>query len=125
MNHKIHLMTGAALAVLALAPALSAHAQTAPSKGVEEVIVTATKTGATNLQKTPLSVDVVGGNTLVQDDIKNARDLTNEVSGLMKNMNPPRLNPSSALIHRCRPVMRHFENERARIVWPQCGRRNL
>jgi len=87
MNHRIQLMTGAALAVLALAPALSAHAQTAPSKGVEEVIVTATKTGATNLQKTPLSVDVVGGNTLVQDDIKNARDLVNEVSGLHFTVN--------------------------------------
>ena len=87
MNHRIQLMTGAALAVLALAPALSAHAQTAPAKGVEEVIVTATKTGATNLQKTPLSVDVVGGNTLVQDDIKNARDLVNEVSGLHFTVN--------------------------------------
>jgi len=80
------MMSGAAWAVLVLAPAWSANAQTA-SASVQEVVVTATKTGATNLQKTALSVDVVGGNTLVQDDIKNARDLVNEVSGLKYTVN--------------------------------------
>jgi iron complex outermembrane receptor protein len=83
------MMSGAALAVLALAPALAAHAQTAPAndKAVQEVVVTATKTGATNLQKTPISISVVGGNTLVQDQIKNARDLVTEVASLKYTVN--------------------------------------
>ena len=92
MTFKFHLMSGAALAVLTIAPAMSAHAQsassaTAPATGVQEVVVTATKTGATNLQKTPIAISVVGGNTLVQDQIKNARDLVNEVSSLRYTVN--------------------------------------
>ena len=75
MKHKIQLMTGAALAVLALAPTW-AHAQDASkSKGVEEVVITATHTGLTNLQKTPISVDVVSGNDLTKENIRTFKDL--------------------------------------------------
>ena len=57
MKHQSKLMSGAALAVLVLAPAWAAHAQDASNNGkVEDVVITATHTGLTNLQKTPISV---------------------------------------------------------------------
>jgi iron complex outermembrane receptor protein len=111
MNYRVQLLGGAAFAVLALAPALAAQAEaatvdaaaasgsaaeagasSAPSHDpepntIKEVIITATKQGATNLQKTPLSVSVVSGDTLVQDNIKDARDLTQEVSSLKFTVN--------------------------------------
>ena len=94
MTSKIQMMAGAALAVLAFAPGLSAHAaaaaaSTAAEKGVglEEVIVTATKTGATNLQKTALSVSVVGGDDLVKSNIRGIKDLTLMVPSLTVTTN--------------------------------------
>jgi iron complex outermembrane receptor protein len=66
----------------------SARVQTQTlSQPIEDVVVTATKTGATDLQKTPIAVSVVGGDTLVQDNIKDARDLVNVVSGLKYTVN--------------------------------------
>lgn len=71
MGTKFQLMSSAALAVIALAPAWAAQAQTASSgNAIGDVVVTATKTGATNLQKTAVVVDVLAGNDLVKDDIK-------------------------------------------------------
>jgi outer membrane receptor for ferrienterochelin and colicin len=68
MKQKLNLMSGAALAVLALAPACAAHAQDASGgKTIGDVVITATHTGATNLQKTPISVDVVTGSDLTAD----------------------------------------------------------
>jgi iron complex outermembrane receptor protein len=85
-------MTGAALTVLAFAPAWAAQAQTAPEgAAVEEVIVTATKTGDTNLQKTALSVAVVRGEDLVKSNIRTIKDLTLMVPSLVvttNNVNP-------------------------------------
>lgn len=88
MNHKIHLMTGAALAMLALAPAGTVHAQTAPAgNAIADVIVTATKTGATNLQKTAVVVDALPASDLVKDDIKSLKELTSEVPALKISTN--------------------------------------
>jgi iron complex outermembrane receptor protein len=85
-------MTGAALTILAIAPAWAAHAAPEPAgAAVEEVIVTATKTGETNLQKTALSVAVVGGQELLNSNIRNIKDLTLMVPSLVvttNNVNP-------------------------------------
>ncbi|HVY35505.1 MAG TPA: hypothetical protein VG960_13920, partial [Caulobacteraceae bacterium] len=77
MKNKLHLLAGAALASLAFAPAMNAYAQTkaASDNGIAEVIVTASKTGASNLQKTPISVDVLGSDALVKDHVQNIKDL--------------------------------------------------
>ena len=60
--NKVNMMAGASLAILALAAPLAARA--ADSNTIGDVVVTATKTGPTNLQKTPLAVSVIGGNDL-------------------------------------------------------------
>jgi len=92
MSFRLHMMSGAALTALALGPAVAAHAQTAPaSNAIQEVIVTATKTGATNLQKTPIAVDVVSGQDLSRDNIKNLKDLSQDAPSLVvtqNNVNP-------------------------------------
>jgi iron complex outermembrane receptor protein len=86
------MLSGAALTALAFAPALAAHAQTAPSSNaIQEVVVTATKTGATNLQKTAIAVDVVSGQDLSRDNIKNIKDLSQAAPSLVvtqNNVNP-------------------------------------
>lgn len=81
MNLKHKMMAGSAFAVLALAPAMAAHAQE-NSAGVGDVIVTATKTGVTQLQKTPISIAVVGDLALKNTETTSIRDLPNLVSGL-------------------------------------------
>lgn len=82
MNFKYQMMTGAALTVLAIAP-VAAHAQAAGAGQISEVVVTATHTGATNIQKTPIVVDVVSGSDLKKDDIENPHDLTQVVPSLV------------------------------------------
>lgn len=83
MTSKINMMTGAALTVLAFTPALAARAQTASnSNSIGEVVVTATKTGATNLQQTPIAISVVGGGTLQTDRVVTLRDLQTAVADL-------------------------------------------
>lgn len=77
---KLHMLASVGLCVLALAPPLAARA--ADSNTVGEVVVTATKTGATNLQKTAISVDVVGSQDLKKEGIETFRDLQNEVPSL-------------------------------------------
>ena len=52
-----------------------------PTKGIEEVIVTATKR-ATDLQKTPIAVTALNQNTLNQFQAKDIRNLTDVVPGL-------------------------------------------
>ena len=59
MSSKYNLLMGAAVVTLAFGPAIAVRA--ADSNTIGEVVVTATKTGATNLQKTPISISVVGG----------------------------------------------------------------
>jgi iron complex outermembrane receptor protein len=86
---KVNMLAGVSLAVLALAPPLAARAATAaatasadPNGQIADVIVTATKTGATNLQKTPISVSVVGADTLSKNEVVSLKDLPSEVSSL-------------------------------------------
>lgn len=81
MNLKQKTMSGTAIAMLALAPAMTAHAQ-APSSAIDEVVVTATKTGVTQLQKTPISIAVVSDLALKDTQTTSIRDLPNLVSGL-------------------------------------------
>jgi iron complex outermembrane receptor protein len=87
--NKISMFATVGLAVLAFAPPLAARAATAASaasvdeKGqIGDVIVTATKTGATNLQKTPIAVSVIGGNSLTTNQVVTLRDLPTEVTAL-------------------------------------------
>jgi len=83
MKQKLNLMSGAALAVLALAPACAARAQDASGgKTIGDVVITATHTGATNLQKTPISVDVVTGSDLTKDQLTSFKDLNQAVPSL-------------------------------------------
>jgi iron complex outermembrane receptor protein len=79
MKLKFKMMTGTALAVLAFAPGLAARAA---DNGIAEVVVTATKMGETNLQKTPIPVDVVTSATLTSDNIENLKDLQQEVPSM-------------------------------------------
>jgi len=93
VKSKYHMLAGTALTVLAFAPALAARAQSAPdnSGAINEVVVTATHTGATNLQKTAIAVDVVSGADLVKENLKNVKDLAQTVPSLtltMDNVNP-------------------------------------
>jgi iron complex outermembrane receptor protein len=79
------LLTSAAVSVLALTAPMAAHAAAAAAdngNAVEEVVVTATKTGSTNLQKTALSVDVVGGGDLEAARVISLRDLSSAVAAL-------------------------------------------
>ena len=89
---RYQFMAGSALAVLAFAPAVAARAQTAPNaNAIGEVVVTATHTGATNLQKTPIVVDVVSGGDLKKDNFETIKDLTQAVPSLVisqSNSNP-------------------------------------
>ena len=75
-------MSGAALALIALAPACAARAQATAGNAIADVVVTATKTGATNLQKTAVVVDALPGSDLVKNDIKSLKDLNSEVPAL-------------------------------------------
>ncbi len=78
--NKLSMLTSVGLAVLAFAPPLAARA--ADNNAIGDVVVTATKTGATNLQKTPISVAVVGGAALQTNRIVAIRDLPSEVTAL-------------------------------------------
>ncbi len=88
MKHKLYLLAGAASASLAFAPAMNAYAQTKDSSasGIAEVVVTASKTGATNLQKTPISVNVLGSDALVKEHAENIKDLPALVPTLQLNI---------------------------------------
>ena len=68
MNFKSKMMFGVGVTMLTLAANGTAQAQSAASSSaIGEVVVTATKAGVTNLQKTPLAVSVVGGDDLHDD----------------------------------------------------------
>ena len=82
MQHRHHSLLSATLGfvsaaalMIALAPgamaqdAVPAGAAPADSGQIEEIIVTATKTGATSLQKTPLAVSTLSAAQLEQSDI--------------------------------------------------------
>jgi iron complex outermembrane receptor protein len=77
-------MAGAALTVVALAPAWADQsASTAGSDTqLSEVIVSATHTGDTDVQKTPIPIDVVGGAQLTEDNLRTLTDLPDAVPSL-------------------------------------------
>jgi iron complex outermembrane receptor protein len=54
---------------------------------LSEVIVTATKTGPQDLQKTPVAVSVVGGALLEQQDLNNLQDIVNYVPNMSYTRN--------------------------------------
>ena len=56
------------------APAAVASS-TATSDGLTEIVVTATKTGSAQLQKTPVAVSVVGGEFIADQGVSNIKDL--------------------------------------------------
>jgi iron complex outermembrane receptor protein len=82
-------MAGACVAILGLAP-VAAHAAEAAAESdnsVTEVVVTATKTGSTNLQKTPLAISVVGGDVLKESRVVSLKDLSTVVSSVKIDTN--------------------------------------
>jgi iron complex outermembrane receptor protein len=81
---KFHLMAGACVAILGVVPAAAhaAAAAAAADNSVTEVVVTATKTGSTNLQKTPLAISVVGGDVLKESRVVSLKDLSTVVSSV-------------------------------------------
>jgi iron complex outermembrane receptor protein len=81
------------LATACLTPVMTsagAHAQTADEQDpgeLTEIIVTATKTGAENLQKTPVAVSVVGGELMKSQGLSAIQDIANYVPGLTVGRN--------------------------------------
>jgi len=78
--NKFNFLSSVGLAVLVLAPPMAARA--ADSNSIGDVVVTATKTGTTNLQKTPLSISVIGGTDLKNTQVVKIRDLASDVPAL-------------------------------------------
>ncbi len=78
--NKFHMLASVGLAVLAFAPPMAAQAQN--NNTIGDVVVTATKTGATNLQKTAISVSVIGGDVLDKSKVVTLRDLPSAVASL-------------------------------------------
>ena len=62
---------------------MGARAQDASNnKSIGDVVITASHTGATNLEKTPISVDVVSGADLTKENLRTLTDLTDAVPSL-------------------------------------------
>jgi iron complex outermembrane receptor protein len=72
-------------------PALQAVAADAPAvpatDALDEIVVTATKTGAESLQRTPLAISVVGGEQLVSQGLRNVHDLAQFVPNVTYGQN--------------------------------------
>jgi len=81
---RVSVMAVGLLAAAALAPSVAVRAAEVASTdtGLAEVVVTATHTGDTDLQKTPIAIDVVGGADLTKDNLRNLTDLTEAVPSL-------------------------------------------
>ncbi len=75
---KIMLISVSGVALSVLAPGASAQ-QSAPEGGpglaLDEIVVTATKTGETALQRTPLAISAFDGSELLRSKIENVKDL--------------------------------------------------
>ncbi|HKU16964.1 MAG TPA: TonB-dependent receptor [Steroidobacteraceae bacterium] len=67
----------------------TATAQVSPGPGVEEVVVTATKRGATLLEDTPLSVQSLGGTSLTEQGALDFNDYMRQVPSLSVGDNGP------------------------------------
>jgi iron complex outermembrane receptor protein len=77
LSSAMLLAPGVALAQIASQPAPQSASN--DPVGLEEIIVTGTKTGAQALQEAPISVSVVGGDLLRKQGLNNMRDLANYV----------------------------------------------
>lgn len=73
-------------AVIPASPVAIAPQPILSNARIGEVVVTATKTGATNLQQTPMSVDVMPGLQITRDNIYNIKTLQNSSSSLKVNI---------------------------------------
>jgi iron complex outermembrane receptor protein len=86
-----HAIARVLLATSAVTPALQASAADAPAVStagaLQEIVVTATKTGAESLQKTPLAISVVGGEQLVSQGLRNIHDLAQFVPNVTYGQN--------------------------------------
>jgi iron complex outermembrane receptor protein len=67
---------------LAIASTASAETQDQGGTTLSEVIVTATRTGETNVQKTPIAISAFSGNQLKTNGVDNLRDLTTQLPNL-------------------------------------------
>ncbi len=73
---RLWLMAGAAVVLAGRAGSGWAQAAAAPDNGqIQEVVVTATKEGAVNIQKTPIAISVVSAANTEQQLMNDARDL--------------------------------------------------
>jgi iron complex outermembrane receptor protein len=82
MRYRVtSLLSMAFCLLLALAQQISRAAEN--TEGIPEIVVTATKYGETNLQTTPLTMDVVGTEELQLRQVHNAEDLVSQVPGLV------------------------------------------
>ena len=89
MKHFVRI-TGCA--AIALAWSSAAVAQEAPSQdgghnALEDIVVTATKTGETNLQNTPLAITAVTADMIERSGLHDIRDLANNTPGLLITSN--------------------------------------
>jgi iron complex outermembrane recepter protein len=79
------------LASSAMAPVLYAAGAEAPADAaadkLDEVVVTATKTGAQSLQSTPMAISVVGGEQLLSQGVNNIRELAQYVPNVVFGQN--------------------------------------
>src|SRR5690242_10752701 len=81
-----------AVAICAALAAGTAAAKSEPAQGVagvEEVVVTATKRGATLLEDTPLSVQSLGGSSLAEQGALDFKDYVRQVPSLSMGDNGP------------------------------------
>src|SRR5690242_3634808 len=62
---------------------------------IETVTVTASKFGATDLEKTPITISQVSGDTLVERDVRDITQLASQVPGLL--VDPGSSSPRIAL----------------------------
>lgn len=89
MKTAIESSAVAALSPLAAAICMALAAGTAAAQTVEEVVVTATKRGATLLEDTPLSVQSIGGKNLAETGALDFDDFMREVPSLSISDNGP------------------------------------
>lgn len=80
---RAYLLTSATCLVALMATAASAQSPAT----IQEVIVTATKTGATNLQDTPLAITALTSEMIERSGIRDVRDLADSTPNLLISQN--------------------------------------
>ncbi len=72
----------AAVSSIAMASGAHAQEQAAPAAGLEEIIVTATRSGETNLQSTPIAVTSISGKDLATRNVDTLQNVSSYVPSL-------------------------------------------